>query len=408
MARERRTLARTSDRPVVHANQLRDGRGLVYRGCVSIARVMTVVRAPHIATRSTPRVRAARCRLSLAIVVGVASISPAHAAPVRVPMQLVAPPPTFDASRFGTSLETYVTNAVVVVSPRAAAADDVVCADAIAQAHAASAPVALWARWVAPSDASPAPPMAPTMTVSMVTVEKGCAEIDSSTVDVPPDQPDFVYRVAALKIASLLRVLPESSVGQPTGIDPRLVPGDKNVPAVVTPAPVPARPRHTIEVGATGVASTTPAGRTLATSIGVWRGERFAFGGALFASMAHEATAAGGAGTARVFGVHGGVRLRAWARGRLAIIHEMDVGLASVWASADRSTGVEAMSETVWTPFVAIAPHLRIALAGPLHVTVGPTLDLAWRRVDLRVAEVPLYHAGVVRFRWDARVQLWF
>lgn len=350
----------------------------------------------------------ARAFVVLMLLCGVAFAWPPPA-PRPVPILLVDPPPTFDRVRFDSSLQTYVTNAQLLPTPHAAATDDMICNDAFSAARDARSPVAMWARW---TDAG--------MTVFMVSVDKDCGVVESSTVDVPPDQPDFVYRVAALKIASLLRSLPEETGGH---LDEPEAPARTSLAWRDLPLRVPPTYYGAVDLGVTGVASTEAAARTYALVASAWiksrfyptyRGQgptRLSYGLGLLASAAHDADAAGGSGRARVFGAFGGLRIRAWGNerdGRLAVIGELDAGVLSVWASADRVTGADAMSETVWAPFVAVAPHLRIKIAGPLHVTVGPTLDLALRRVELSVGESALYRASLVRFRWDARAQLWF
>lgn len=331
--------------------------------------------------------------IARALVAGMLAAGIASAAPPEVPLVLVDAPPTFDAARLATSLETYVTNATVVTSAHGAGPDAALCADALAAARAGGVPVALWARW-----------QGGTMIVALVRVEQGCAAAESSTVDVPPDQPEFVYRVAALKIASLLRVLPEPAP-DPVPVDPVVAPPP---PTVVARPHVPAASARTVELGATGVASTEVAARTYAAVVSAWLGSRPAVGIAVLASAAHEATAAGGSGSARVAGALVGVRAPVWSRGRFVLVAELDAGVLAVWSSAARITGADAMSESALTPFVAVAPHVRVRLTDALHLTLGPTLDLSPRTVDLAVGEVPLYHAGVVRFRWDARAQIWF
>jgi len=338
----------------------------------------------------------------IAMVVGIAIfVRPADAAPARVPMVLVDPPPAFDTARFVTSLETYVTNAVIEASSRVPATDDIVCAEVIAEARAAAVSVALWARWVDR-----------TMTVSMVTVDKGCAAAESSTVDVPPEQPEFVYRVSALKIASLLRVLPETRVVVEDN------PSGPEVGQARNPLPwsLGSRIRPTydgaVELGATGVASSESAARTFALVASAWvntrsHSTRFSVGATLLASAAHEADAAGGSGRTRVFGASLGGRAILIRGERAALVGQLDLGVLSIWSSADRTTGASAMSETVWAPVVSLAPHVRIAVAGPLHVTLGPTLDLS-RPVLLTLGQTPLYQASWLRFRWDIRAQLWF
>ena len=81
--------------------------------------------------------------------------------------------------------------------------------------------------------------------------------------------------------------------------------------------------------------------------------------------------------------------------------------MVGVHASADRLTG-DTMSETTWTPVAALATRLRIAVAGPVSVTLGPTVDVSTRSVRLTLGETPLYQASLVRFRWDVRAQIWF
>jgi len=303
-----------------------------------------------------------------------------------VPIALVDAPPAFDDARFVTAVETYVVDAHLAVVHLTAMTDDAVCAAIL---DGTPSPVVLWARW---TDG--------TLSLSMVTVDQGCGAATVSTVDVPPDQPTFVYRVAALKIASLLRALP-AQVPVPEPV----------VPIEVKPPAEPVQrsaPEHAVELGATGVASGEPAARTYALVASGWLGTRSSLGATVLASAAHEATAAGGSGRARVFGLLAGARRSFAHGGRVTLVGELDLGVLSVWSSADRTTGAAAMSEHTATPVAALAPHLRIQVAGPLHVIAGPTLEIASRPILLTLGDTPLYHASFVRFRWDVRAQLWF
>ncbi len=336
----------------------------------------------------------ARAWVLVMLLAGIASAEPA-----RVPMVLVDAPKGFDTARLSTSLETYVTNAVIVVAPRAAAADDVVCADALAMARLASTPIALWARWTSPLS----------IALSMASVDKGCAAIETSTVDVPPEQPDFVYRVAALKIASLVRVLPEASAPAV-----ELVPPTATTPEAWSEKPTIVRVPYwaAIDLGVTGVASTASSARTYALAGSFWLQEpggwpRFSIGATLVASAAHEAEAAGGSGSARLFAALVGARARIAQSGRVAIIAELDAGIATVWSSAERSNGTPAMSERVWTPIATFAPHVRLGLTRRFHLALGPTLDVS-RAISLTLGDTLLYRASSVRFRWDIRAERWF
>jgi hypothetical protein len=306
-----------------------------------------------------------------------------------VPMALVDAPPAFDGARFTTALETYVVNAQVSVRLVPVMTDDAVCASLLV----APTQTAVWARWTAT-----------TIQLSVATAEKGCGAVETSTVDIPKDQPAFVYRVAALKVASLLRTLPAPPAPPPPAPTP--LPA---LPGVVPP------PRHVdtrtpvaVELGATGVASGSKARRTSSLVLGAWFGKTVSLGGSLLASAAQDADAPGGSGTARMFGALVGGRMTFPLGGRLAIISEVDVGVLSVGSSADRVTGAAAMSDREWTPILSFDPHLAVRVAGPLYVLVGPTLDLATHSVDISLGDTPLYHASLVRFRWDVRAQIWF
>jgi hypothetical protein len=385
-----------------------------------MTRIVNVVRGPHSARiANTKRV------WSIALVALVVALTSrdARAESVRIPMMLVDAPNGFDTARFVTSLETYVTNAAVVVVPRAGGGDDVVCVDAVAAGRLAQVPVALWARWASASNESGVSNTSGlSMTLSMVVVEKGCGAIESSAVDVTPDQPDFVYRVAALKVASLLRVLPETAPVEPTkGAT------DDSTPTVPRSglawnsggARVAAPYYGTIELGVTGVASAESAARTYALVASVWlkthfyatrespRGTRFMVGLSLLASAAHEVESAGGSGSARLFGALVGGRMFFARSGRVALLADANMGVATVWSSADRSNGADAMSERVWTPIASLAPHVRFKVTLPFHITAGPTIDVS-RSIDLTLGDTPLYHASWLRFRWDIRAQLWF
>jgi len=306
----------------------------------------------------------------------------------QVPVLIIDAPPTFDLGRFATALETYVPNVQIATVPHAAAPDEVVCADALAQARAIASPIGLWVRWV---DGA--------MVIAMVP-EAGCGAVESSTVEVPADQPTFVYRVAALKLGSMLRGLPV--VPPPVAPPPVVI-----VPSVpVTPPP--AALDRSIEIGATGIASTSAADRVYLASAGAWIGRAWSIGASFSISASRDAESAAGAGTARLFGVLGGVRRTLTHGERWALDLEAGVGVVAVWSSADRSDGQPAMSDHAITPIASLAPRLRLAVAGPIGLSLGPTLDVAPRSVRFSLGDTPLYHAGMARLRWDVRAQIWF
>lgn len=320
------------------------------------------------------------------LVMAMATSAAAEGAP-RAPVLLVEPPATFDTARFATALETYVTNVRLEIAPHAAATDDVVCADAWAAAQSMAGPIGLWVRWTGD-----------TIVVSMVT-DAGCAAAQSTTVDAAPGDAAFVYRVAALKLASMVRE-----------VAPVAPPEVRAPPVVIAPVIVPAADpglARTIDVGATGVASGAEESRLYGLVASAWIGARWSAGVTLILGAANEATGLAGDGRARMFGALGGARLVLVERGRFALDAEVSVGGFGVHASADRMTG-GTTSETAWTPVASLAPRLRVAVAGPVSVTLGPTLDVSTRSVHLTLGETPLYQASLVRFRWDVRAQIWF
>ncbi len=324
------------------------------------------------------------------IVLLSAAIAAADPLP-RVPVLVVDPPAGFDVAKLETALETYVTNAQLVVLPHAAAPDPAMCADAVAQAHALASPTGLWVRWTEGH-----------LVIAMVG-EAGCGASESSTVDVPADQPAFVYRVAALKLGSMLRGL-------------AIAPPPSDPPPVIAPAllarPIPPAPvaplARSIELGASGVASAQADERIYAASAGAWIGRAWSVGAMVSLGAAREAESVAGAGTARMFGALVAARRTLAGNPRWGLDLEAGAGIAAVWSSADRSDGQAAMSDHAVTPVLALAPRLRLAVAGPLGVSLGPTLEVAARSVRFSLGDTPLYHASLVRLRWDLRAQIWF
>ena len=335
----------------------------------------------------------------LAVIGAIAGSSVATAQPAAqpaaapaVPLLVIGAPRTFDLARLTSALDTYVPNARLVVTAMAASVSGAPsgCHDAMAAARAAGSPVALWLRWS--SDGA-------------IVIERagaaGCAASESSTVDVPPEQPAFVYRVVALKVASLVRELPAPA--QP----PPLTPAPPVPPPSARPEPT-RLPSRAIDLGMSGIADTAAASRSYFASAGAWFGHPWALGGEVRISLAHDATGPGGDGSARAFGAFAGVRRALVERPAWSIDVALEVGAIGVHAAATRTNQASAMSADVWTPAAALAPRLRVAVVGPLWLTLGPTLEILARPVELDLGVSQLYDAGGLRLRGDLNAELAF
>jgi hypothetical protein len=320
----------------------------------------------------------------------IASAQPAPAP--TVPLLVIGAPSTFELARLESALDTYVPNAKLVVTAISASGTDAPpgCDEAMAAAHAAGSTIALWLHWTADG---------------VIVIERvgaaGCAAVESSNVDVPPDQPAFVYRVIALKVASLVRELPVP----PPPPAPVAAP-----PAVVAPAQpqLPSAPWRAIDLGASGIAETAAASRTYAASAGAWFGGTWALGGDVRVSLARDATGPGGQGSAQELGAFAGAR-RAIVDGRgWSIDVALELGAIGVHGAATRTNMASAGTANVWTPAAAIAPRIRFAIVGPLALVVGPTLEVLARPVELDLGVSPLYDADRVRLRGDIYAELAF
>jgi hypothetical protein len=320
--------------------------------------------------------------------------APPAAPPPSVPLLVVDAPATFDVARLESALATYVPTATLAVTTTAGSPAG--CEEALAAARAAGSPMALWLHWNA------------TGGIEIERVgEAGCTAVESSTVDVPPAQPAFVYRVVALKVASLVRELrapeppPEPAVPGPTPTPPA-------VDVVATKPIDDAGPSRSIELGVSGVAHTTAESRVYAATAGAWFGHTWALGGDVHVGLARDATAAGGRGSVRAFGAFAGIRRAIVVRPAWSIDVALQLGAIGVHGSATRTNDASAMSADVWTPAAALAPRLRVAAFGPLSFSLGPTLELLARPVDLRLGVSPLYHSGRVRVRGELRAEIAF
>ena len=335
-----------------------------------------------------------RVRCSWWLVLGAISgsaIAIAEPAPApTVPLLVIGPPPTFELGRLDNALDTYVPNATLAVTAMAASG----CEEALAAARAAHSPIGFWLHWT---------------TDGAIVIERvgeaGCSAIESSTVDVPPEQPAFVYRVVALKVASLVRELP---VPPPTAACPARPTGHR--PIAPPSAPIaPRSPWRAIDLGASGIADTAAADRLYFASAGAWFGRTWLLGGDVRVGLAHDATGPGGHGSARGFGAFAGVRRAIVERRAWSIYVALELGVIGVHASATRApSATSAMSDDVWTPAAALAPWIRFALVGPLALALGPTLELQARPVELDLGVSPLYHAARVQLRGDVHAELAF
>ena len=219
--------------------------------------------------------------LVLGAIVGstLAAAEPAPPAPT-VPLLVIGAPSTFELARLASALDTYVPNAKLAVTSASA---DAGCEEALADARAAQSPIGLWLQWT------------PDGAIVIERVDAaGCAAIESSTVEVPPEQPSFVYRVIALKVASLVRELPVPPPTAPAPVPPKVI-------ATAPPsAPIaPRSPWRAIDVGASGIADTAAESRGYFASAGAWFGRTWLLGGDVRVGLAHDATRSGRPGRAR-------------------------------------------------------------------------------------------------------------
>jgi hypothetical protein len=195
--------------------------------------------------------------------------------------------------------------------------------------------------------------------------------------------------------------------GEPAGEPaPEPATGPAAGATIVVEAPV--EPARVVELGASGIAGTSAADRVLFASVAVWVGGPWAFGGTAMVSAARDETGPAGRGSARVIGGFAGVR-RAITRGaRWQLDVTAELGVLGVGSAATRTgTSVE-MSDRVWTPVAAVAPRIRLPLAGPLGLAIGPTVEASSRPVRLTLGDTALYNASRVRLRLDVRAELRF
>lgn len=351
--------------------------------------------------------------LVVTLVVGGASEAVAEA--VTVPLLLVEPPADFDPVRFGTALETYVPNARIATRAQAAATPAALCAEAQAAARTVGSPVALWARWTGG-----------TMVIERVG-EAGCGAIESSVVDVVADRA-FVYRVAALKVASLVRDVPARVVPDPSGAsappnDSVGLPNDRSdepndrsdepsdrsdEPNDRSGEPNDRSAVRAVELGVSGIASTEAADRVALACVGGWFGRGWIVGGTVMVGGAEGEAGPGGSGSARVLGGFVGGRRTLVRAPRWQLEVTAEVGVLTVGAVATRTGADVDMSSRVWTPAAALAPRVRLPVAGPLAVALGPTLEASSRAVRLSLGDTPLYNASRLRLRWDVRAEVRF
>lgn len=326
--------------------------------------------------------------------IAAAQPAPAPTVPLVVPLLVIDAPSTFELGRLANALDTYVPNAKLALTAMLASGTEPSpgCEQALAAARTAHSPIGLWLHWTVDGG----------LVIERVG-EAGCSAVESSTVAVPPAQPTFVYRVVALKVASLVHDLPVPQ--QPRAPTQRPIPEIAATNATSGTSPLLWR---AIDLGASGIADTSPADRVYFASAGAWFGHTWALGGDVRVSFAHDASGPGGDGSARVFGAFVGVRRAIVDRGMWAIDASAELGVIGVIGSATRTGTASTMTDDVWTPAAALAPRIRFAVVGPVAVAVGPTLELQARPVELDLGVSPLYHAGRVRLRADVHVELAF
>jgi hypothetical protein len=329
----------------------------------------------------------------LGAIVG-SSIAAAQPTPApTVPLLVIDAPSTFELARLANALDTYVPNAKLAVTAMSSGTEPPPgCEQALAAARTANSPIGLWLHWTVDGG----------LVIERVG-EAGCSAVESSTVDVPPAQPAFVYRVVALKIASLVRELPVPQQLQAPTQRPAPEIAATNATSETSPSPW-----RAIDLGASGIADTGAADRVYFASAGAWFGRTWALGGDVRVSFAHDASGPGGDGSARVFGAFAGVRRTIVDRDVWAIDVSAELGVIGVHGSATRTGTSSAMTDDVWTPAAALAPRIRFAVVGPVAIAFGPTLELQARPVELDLGVSPLYHAGRVRLRADVHIELAF
>ncbi len=322
----------------------------------------------------------------VALVIAGSTIAAAQPAPT-VPLLVIDAPSTFELARLASALDTYVPNAKLAVTISASA--DTGCEEALAAARAAQSPIGLWLHWTSEG---------------AIVIERvgaaGCATTESSTVEVPPEQPSFVYRVIALKVASLVRELPAPP--------PPVPPPPKIIATPPQPPSGTRSPWRAIDVGASGIADTAAESRGYFASAGAWFGGTWMLGGDVRVSLARDATGPGGDGSARAFGAFAGVRRAILERRAWSIDMALELGAIGVHGAATRADMATVTTADVWAPAVALAPRIRFAVIGPLAIAVGPTLELLARPVELDLGVSPLYASGRVRLRGDLQAEITF
>jgi len=315
----------------------------------------------------------------------VASTAQAQSEP-DVPLLVVGElPADFELARFASALDTYVVGARVTAAPIASTDDANACARALERAITQASPIALWARWA--DDA---------LVLSLVRVTGGCGAIAATTADVAPDQRQFIYRVAALKVASMVR---EAIAAAPVVEAPRRV----------APAPVVEASWATlVELGAAGDASTAESERRFFAVATARAGKLGWYVGPMIqASVPQSRDVPGASGRAFQLTALAAVGRTLLERAGWSLDADVGVGVAYVWSTGQRDGG-PAMEEQVWIPTASVAPRVRFDIASRVAITAGIGVDLALRTVRLTLGDMPLYEAGHVQLRWDLRAQLRF
>lgn len=308
-----------------------------------------------------------------------------------VPLLVVGDAPAdFDLARLQTALETYVVGARLIPLPIGSVDDPGACAQALERAGAQRSPIAVWARWTGSS-----------LALSIVRVARGCDATESTVVDVEPDQRQFIYRVAALKIASMVR---ETIGSLPPAEPPKPV-----VPVVARPViPIEEPWTRLVELGASGDASAAASERRYYAVATVRVGKHgWNVGPMVQASAPQSGDVPGGSGRAFQLAALAAVGRTLIGGTRWSLDADASLGVAYVWSTGQRDGG-PAMTAGIWVPIASLAPRLRFDVSAAFAITAGPGVDLAMRTVRLTLGDIPLYEAGHVQWRWDLRAQLRF
>ncbi len=303
------------------------------------------------------------------------------ATPPSVPLVLGGhTPKELDRQRLEDALATYVTGAQVTLEPSNKTSEDDLCA--AAQARLGNAKAAMWGRWQGAE-----------LYVAMVVSQAPCPTSQSVGVEV---RAPFFYRVAALKLASLLR---EVQLEEPAPIAVAPTPAPQPVLTPEAPPPAP-EARWRIGAGASLVNGDVP----IVPELIVQRGDDdLAFGGRLLVGIPQHETSARGEGSVAKAGASATVRLRFVDVAPLAISSELNAGAVVVWAKGLPNVGDDVTRSYV-VPQLDVAVLATWTFTETLALELGPALDVVTRRLEITMGDATLYESSWVTVRGVARL----